>query len=135
MKFPRNPLIKFAERRKADLSVSKIPASTESSTLFLKTKYGLRLQVSDDTTRIESIRHHGKRLYEEFAGDDDKPPTLNAVTPRHDPRSIFTPLSYRLFPDWHTSYLWYKDWTFDNIHVDEDVIKDRLPGQILFRMA
>jgi hypothetical protein len=27
----------------------------------------------------------------------------------------------------HTSYLWYKDWTFDTIHVDRDVIEDRYP--------
>jgi hypothetical protein len=96
--------------------------------LFFETKYGLRLQVSDDTSiRIESIRYCGKRLHEEFARDYEKLPTSNVVKPRRGPRSNLTQLSYRLFPDWHTSYLWYEDWTFDTIHVDEDVIEDRYP--------
>ena len=77
MKFPENPLIKFAQRLPEVLSISKIPTST-SSTLFFETKYGLRLQVSDDTPiRIESIRYRGKRLHEEFARDYEKLPTSN----------------------------------------------------------
>ncbi|KAN0082159.1 hypothetical protein V8E54_003457 [Elaphomyces granulatus] len=77
---------------------------------------------SDNTPiRIESIR---KRLYEEFAGDDDEPPK---VTPRRGTGPIFTQFSYRLFPEWRTSYLWYKDWTFNMLEVEEDVIKDRYP--------
>jgi hypothetical protein len=101
MRFPRNTLIEFTQRRQAVLGVSEIPTGT-GSTLFLETnKYGLRLKVSDNTPiRIESIR---KRLYEAFAGDDDEPPK---VTPRRGTGPIFTQFSYRLFPEWRTSYLW-----------------------------
>jgi hypothetical protein len=77
-----------------------------------------------DNTPIR-IRPCKKRLYEEFAGDDDEPPK---VTSRHNTGPVFTQFSYRIFPDRHNSYLWYKDWTFDStLDVEDNVIKDRYP--------
>jgi len=146
MRFPGKPLIIFAERRQ---SVLNLPATFDLETkleIKLETKYGLRLQVSDKAIRIENIR-----VFEEYSHDDDKPlkqsyknqgvsrgddkKQLNEGVSRDDksrkpvtrPGSIFTQLSYRLFPDWCTTYLWYKDWTFDTIDVETDVIESRYP--------
>jgi len=89
----------------------------------LETKYGLRLQVSDNYIRIENIRQRKKRVFEEYSHDDGKP----LLVPVKRPGPFFTQLSYRLFPEWCTTYLWYKDWTFDTIDVETDVIESRYP--------
>ncbi|KAN0074279.1 hypothetical protein V8E54_008216 [Elaphomyces granulatus] len=173
MRFPGNSLIRFAERRQSVLSVVNLPATFHLENKLeatLVTKYGLRLQISDNI-KIESIRHRKKPLFfceddkppvlngvkkQRLSRNDDKPPMLNGVkkegVSRDDDKSqklhavsksvtsivsrsltsVFTQLSYRIFPSYCTTYLWYKDWTFNTLVVDEEVIEGRYPNLATF---
>ena len=55
---------------------------------------------------------------------------INRVSPLHVPAQSSP--SFLIGFSWYTTHLWYKDWTFDTLDVDRDVIESRYPHLATF---
>jgi hypothetical protein len=122
--------------------------NSKPSEVFLDTKYGLRIHVSDgETFRIDAIQILSRSALGPSSGPSTQvshqdSPSTNAqdleVGTADTSANGESCYQYQLFPDWHTSYLWYDQmWPSnprDETHVDEDIIKDRYPALEPFYM-
>ncbi len=158
MSFPLRPLQLLCERRASIIesmpkfltSLETFPAAAASSSApharsqieHLDTKYGLRLSLENG--QIKSVRIVNTPSQPTSDSPTTGSPTDDPLTPDTHTTIVNSkvPLppqppkprySYRLFPDWQTSYLWY-DASSQNasadgdVHVDENDISTRYPG-------
>lgn len=162
MAFPLRPLQLLCERRPSILesvpkfltSLDNSPATAASSSAqrarskidHLDTKYGLRLSFENGKiTTVRIVRPLSQPTSYSSATDSPTtdPPTTDSPTPdKHTSlvdNNVPSPsqppkprYSYRLFPDWQTSYLWYDTSSQHapadgHVHVDENDISSRYP--------
>lgn len=138
MAFPLQPLRFFCERRLSIIEsvpefLTPLKTLTASSSAqhpcpeldHLDTKYGLRLNFKNgQITTVHIVPTPSQPVIDP---PTTKPHTTNKVLlPPQSPKPCY---SYRLFPDWQTSYLWYDTPSAEgHVHVDEDDISSRYPA-------